>query len=142
MDIILLVTGCALQCGFPVFLSGLVALHAVQPGVLAPQQEVGLGVIKFGFVEHRNFLVASFVVGMATPAGRVCLAPVETCLATDISPHILVAGHAQPVLGLAIEADVALLAVLFDFRMGLDQLAGRHDGLNVLRAGRPTSSTA
>jgi len=68
------------------------------------------------------------MVGMAFPAGLVFEAAVQPRVGSDVGRGVLVAVQAQVHLGGLVELLVALLALLFVFRVSLDDRAG-HQGL-------------
>jgi hypothetical protein len=101
--------------------------------VLTLELEVGLGMVKLLLVELSGTRVAAFVVGMATTAARRRQSPMKPGLVADIRPYVFVAACAQAILSLAVELDMALLAIILNLCVALDERARRHDGLNALR---------
>lgn len=132
VHIVFLVAGITIQGRFAVTFAAHMAFLAIGRAVFAFEHEVGLVVVKLLLVKVRNLRIAAFVVGVAGAAHRFGQAPVVTRLVAHVGPHILVAGHAQTILRLAVQFDVALFAVFLDLGMALDDLARRHDGFNAL----------
>ena len=114
------------------------ALLTGHRGVLAGQRVVGFQrVLKLRVIEFRGVTVTAFVVGVACAAHHRLRNPtMKTLVRLDVASNVLVTRHAQAVLGLAIQLDVALLAIVFVLGVPLYQFARCHDGLQSLRACR------
>lgn len=93
------------------------------------QREVGLGMVEFIRIHHHDPGTTPFMVGMAVTAFVFAELAMESFMIKDIRPHFFVAIHAQFVLCLLVEPDVALLAVGFELGVPLDHLAGHQYGL-------------
>ena len=133
--VVFLVAGVAILRGFTVLLARNVALVASYLLMLALERVVGLVVVvELLLVNIGGFQVTALVVAVAALANHGLLqAAVKALLAAHIHAHRLVAVHAQAVLRLTVELDVALLAIVLILGMPLYQLARRHDGLDTLR---------
>lgn len=95
MGIVFLVTDTALLRCLAVLLGGLVALLACQWFVLAFQQIIRLAVIELLGVETGNFLVPTFVVGMALITGLRFQGAVIACLVLHVNADLFVASGTQ-----------------------------------------------
>jgi hypothetical protein len=128
--VVLPVAGIAVRRRVAELLPRLVAVVAAVPRVLvaAAQFEVGAVVIELLPVELGDFGIPALMVGMAFPAGLVFEAAVQPRVGPDVGRGVLVAVQAQVHLGGLVELLVALLALLFVFRVSLDDRAG-HQGL-------------
>ena len=133
MNVILAVTCIAVLRRFPIFLSGDMTLFAFDLLVFIAKRVVSLVVIEPLFVEQHDLGATPFVIGMTNVAGLRLVATVKACAGTHIRADFLVAAHAKSVLGLAVEFDVTLGAIVFPFHMGLNQLARSQNGLDSLR---------
>src|SRR6185369_9258914 len=119
--VVAVLAGAALvRCG-AVLLPREVALGTVGLAVLRAQRVVGLLVVEAALVELGDAHVTAPVVGVAGPAGLPLHAPVEARALRQVAPDVLVAIGTQPVLGLPVEADVAMLAVVLPLRVTGDQ---------------------
>ena len=103
--------------------------------VRAEQFEICKTVIKSRFVNNHNNGVTSYVFGMTggTLVGlNFSALAVESCFGLDIGCDVLMAIEAQKFLTLFVKHLVAICALGFEFRMPCNDLAGHHQGLNVL----------
>jgi len=120
-----------------VFLACHVTLFAFKRLVLATQQEVALTMIKLLLVKVDYLRLASLVLRVASATGLGLLPPMKACLGSHISAYVLVAIGAQSRLCTPVELDVTLLAIVFQFGMSLNQLAGCQNGFDALRSCKP-----
>ena len=109
------------------------ALDTLHLLVFCAKDKVSRGVVKLGLVKVSNQSRASLVVGMTRSTSLRLHLPVNARLASHIGSYLLVALHAQAILGLAVKLGMALLALVVHFRMGLRQFSGGNNGLNALR---------
>jgi hypothetical protein len=112
VNVIFLVTAIAIQRSLTVFLAHDVALIALHPVVLAPELKVGLGVVKFLFIQINHVRITPFVVGVARTACWISDAAMESAFVAHIGPHIFMARHTKAVLCFAVKFNVALFAVV------------------------------
>ena len=123
------VAGCAGRWRRPVLAVGFVAAGALQTIVFSLQGEIGVFVLKRGFVERDNVRVTPLMLGMAVravPALGVSVASVEALPGRDVISNILVAAGAQFGLFATLELDVARSAFLLDIGVPGNDLTG-HD---------------
>lgn len=106
------------------------------------EHKVSLGVIKLLFVKTRNLGIASFVIGVTCIASLRLESSVKTRPRSHVRPNILVTIPTQHGLRIAVEPDVALFAVVFQFGMPLNDFARRQNGLDALCARQPGKSPA
>ncbi len=106
-----------------------VALGAIDLDVRAVKGEVGRRMVEFLPVEPRDRELPALVLGVARLAGLRRHVAMQAASRPQVRADILVAIGAQPVLRIAVESDVAGLAVLFEFGVRLGQLSGRQDRL-------------
>ena len=132
----------ALQGRVAKLFPGGMALGTFHLLMLCTQCEVGRGMVKFGLIKVGNQGHPTFVIGMAGATGFGAHLAVKTGLTPDIQADILVAGHAQAVLGLAVKLHMTLLALVLDLDMALDYLARRDDRLDALRLGTQRKEAA
>lgn len=88
--------------------------------------------IKVFLVQIDDSCISAFVVGVA---GAACLRlafSMETVFGTNVRADVLVAIHAKPVLRLSVELGMALLALIFQLGVSLDQFPGVDDGFDTL----------
>ena len=134
VHVVLLVTRIAfVRCGTE-FLSSQMAFGTFGLLMLALKDEIRQCVVKLLLVQHHNPAVASLVLGM-TDATSLLLRflPVKSGISTHIGSNFLVTVDAQPVLRLAVELHMTLLAVVFPLHMPLNQFPRRDNGLDSLR---------
>ena len=112
VNVILAVTGVAVLRCVPIFLPRNMALFAFDFLVFIAKRVVSLVMVELFGVEQYDLGAAPFVIGMANIAGLRLVASVKACAGPHISADFLVAAHAQPVLCLAVELDMALRAVV------------------------------
>jgi hypothetical protein len=132
VGIVLLVANTALQRGFTVLFAGNVAFHTLCFLMFTVQGKVGFAVIKILLVDRSHLCISPFVIGMASPTGRIRQSAVKSIFSAYVGTNVLVAAHAQTILGFAVKPDVALLAFFLDLGVSGNDFAWRHDGLNVL----------
>ena len=135
VHVVLFVTGVAFVRGLAEFLLRRVTFRALDLLVLAVQLKFGERVIELLLIESCDPAFSALVLGMATATGLRFALSVKAGLVAHVSTHRLVAIHAQTVLRLAVEPDVALLAVVLPFGVALNQLPRRDHGLDALRPG-------
>lgn len=113
----------------PVLAVGFVATGALQTIMLSLQGEIGILVLKRGFVERDDVRVTSLMLGMAVravPALGVSVASVEALPGCDVISNVLVAGGAQFFLFATLELYVARSAFLLDIGVPGNDFTG-HD---------------
>ena len=103
------------------------ALFALDFLVFVAKRVISLVVIELLLVKQYDLRATPFVIGVACIAGLRLEPTVIACPGTHISRDVLVATHAKPVLSLAVELDMTLRAIVFQFHVTLDQLAGRQN---------------
>ena len=119
-----------------IFLARDVATRAFRVGVLAGERETGLRVVEAPLGNRRDVHVAPFMVGV-TGAARLRREPaMKAVLLAEITGDLLVTVEAELVLRQLVELDVALFALLLDFRVPCDDFPGHEDAFQRLRAGR------
>lgn len=133
MYVVFAMANAALGRCLTVFLACNMTLFALKRLMLATQQEVALTVIKLFLVKVDHLRLAPLVIRVANATGLGFLPPMKTCLGSHVSADVLVAIGAQSRLRSPIELDVTLFAVVFQFGMSLDKLAGCQNGFDVLR---------
>ena len=137
MDVILVVTGCAIVRGLPELFTLYVTGDALDGRMLAQQEETGLAMIEPGLVELYDLRIPAEVIGMALAAGLFGnQMPVEAGLVGDVLRHFFVAIEAQRVLSFLVERLMALAALTFQVRMALDDFARHHQRFHRVRMGR------
>lgn len=142
MHVVFAMANAALGRCLTVFLACNMTLFALKRLVLATQQEVALTVIKLFLVKVDHLRLAPLVIRVANATGLGFLPPMKTCLGSHVSADVLVAIGAQSRLRSPIELDVTLFAVVFQFGMSLDKLAGCQNGFDVLRLGKSRPAAA
>jgi hypothetical protein len=110
------------------------ALAAICLLVLPAKLKISLAVIELLLVKFDDSCIAPFVVGVTASAVGVAKSSMKAASLLHVGSHFFVACHAQAILGFTVELYVALLAVVFQFDVALNQFPGSHDGLNVLCA--------
>ena len=133
VHVVFAMANAALGRRLAIFLTRHVTLIALKRLVFATQQEVALTVIKLLLVKVDHLRLAPLVIRVANATGLGFLPPMKTSLGSHISADVLVAIGAQSRLRSPIELDVTLFAVVFQFGMSLDKLAGCQNGFDVLR---------
>jgi hypothetical protein len=136
VDVIFFVAGIALLRRLAEFFARHMAFIAFKRLVLAPQHKIRLVVVKGFFIEFCDLGVTTFVFGMATAARLRLKLAVKADFASHVSPHVLVASHAQAGLCLPVESGVTLLAVVFHFGMPLNHFARSQNRFDPLRTGK------
>ena len=136
VGVVLAVAGQAVLRRLAVLLGGEVAGAARGLQVTAAQRVVGLRVVEVLAVELGQAHAAALVLGVAAAAGLGLLAAVEAGALAQVVAHVLMAAGAQAVLRVAVEAHVALLAVVVPFGVGVAELARRQHRLQALRPHR------
>ena len=137
VHVVFAMANAALGRRLAIFLTRHVALIALKRLMFAAQQEVALTVIKLLLVKADHLRLAPLVIRVANATGLGFLPPMKACLGSHISAYVLVAIGAQSRLRCPVELDVALLAVVFQFGMPLDKLAGCQNGFEALRSCKP-----
>lgn len=128
MTIIRAMTAVARAARNAIFFALLMAARASKIGVLAFEFKISAGVIEGVAIETENVGTATFVIGVALLAcqrGLMLELAVKAALIGDIGGDDIVALHAQLILRLLGERGVALAAIVFQFRVRLDQFT-RH----------------
>ena len=98
--------------------------------LVRPQQrEIGLGVIEFCRIQYDDLRISSFMFGMAGAAYFFIKSAMESLMILDIRFHVLVAVCTQPALRFLIKANVAFLAVGFEFGVSCDHFTRHQCGL-------------
>ena len=110
------------------------ALAAIGLLVLSVEQKICLAVVKLLLVQINNPGIAPFMVGVTASAVGVVESAMKAASLLHVGSHFFVARHAQTILRFPIELHVALLAVVLQFDVALNQFPRSHDGLNVLSA--------
>ena len=137
VHVVFAMANAALGRRLAIFLTRHVTLIALKGLVFATQQEVALTVIKLFLVKVDHLRLAPLVIGVTNATRLGFLPRMKACLGSHISAYILVAIGAQSRLRAPVELDVALLAVVFQFGMPLDKLAGCQNGFDALRSRKP-----
>ena len=143
MYVVFAMANAALGRCLTVFLACNMTLFALKRLVLATQQEVALTVIKLFLVKVDHLRLAPLVIRVANAAGLGFLPPMKACLGPHVNPYFLVTIGTKTRLCSPVELDVALLAIVFQFGMPLNQLARCQNGFDALRLRktRPDAST-
>jgi hypothetical protein len=113
----------------PVLAVGCVATGALEADVFSVQREIGLLVLKRGFIERDNIRVTPLVLGMtvrALPALGVSVTSVKALPGCDVTCNILVTPGAQFCLLATRELDMARSAFLLDIGMSGNDLTGHN----------------
>lgn len=143
VHIVFAMANAALGRCLTVFLAGHVTLFALKRLVLATQQEVALTMIKLFLVKVDHLRLASLVLRVASATGLGLLPPMKAGPGSHVSSYFLVTIGTKTRLCSPVELDVALLAIVFQFGMPLNQLARCQNGFDALRLRktRPDAST-
>ena len=127
MFVILLVAVVAIAWRIAVFLSRLVAVRALDLlfQMTALERVIGFVMVEFGVVEFIYLGVAPLVIGMTVFALLARLhATMKTALFGEVLAYFLVAIGTQLRLRVLVKLLVALLAILLDLGMALDDFSG------------------
>ena len=124
VHVILLVTRIAIMCSGTKFLSRQMAFGTFRLLMFPLKGKIRQCVIKLLLIQHHNPTLAPLVLGMARATSLLLhFLAVKTGTSTHISSNFLVTVHTQPVLRLAVELHVTLLAVVLPLYVRLNQFA-------------------
>ena len=132
--VVLLVTRIAFVCCGTEFLSGRMAFGTFRFLMFSLKGEIRQCVIKLLLLQHHNPALTPLVFGMTNATSLLLrFLAVKSGISTHIGSNFLVTVHAQPVLCLAVELHMTLLAVVFPLYVPLNQFPRRDNGLDSLR---------